>query len=217
MSSPQQFCLGTQPPTDQEVPIGRPVLERPADGWDVLREKLWLPHEFWIQRGAVREGPGPEGGFFIAQDFRTVEWLGGRPVVEVTSLGIATQGDKDYKIEASDSLSEDLSLASGTYLSPTIWRVGYSRVTKLWVSLTTPALSDHVGVAYTPPETFGLPSGGWNIAWVSATNWEAVGWIGESRTPQKLPGSPACLVTDTWIYDNGYSDRDGIAPGIIYL
>lgn len=217
MSSPQQFCLGTQPPTGQEKPIGRPILERPADGWDVLREKLWLPDELWIQRGAVREGPGPEGGRFIVQDFRTVEWLGGRPVVEVTSLGIASQDGKDYKLEASGSLGEDLSMASGTYLSPTIWRLGYPRVTKLWVSMTTPALYAHIGVPSAPPDTFGLPGNLWNIAWVAADNWTASGWIGESRTLQQLPGSKACLVTDTWLYDLGYDDRDGVAPGIIYL
>lgn len=209
--------MGMQPPTDREIPIGRPMLERPADGWDVLRERLWLPHEFWIQRGTLREGPGPEGGLFIVQDFRTVEWWGGRPVVEVTSVGIATQGGKDYKIECSGGLAEDLSLASGLYLSPTIWRLGYPRVTKLWVSLTTPSIYAHVGVPSLPPDTFGIGGGTWSIAWTSATSWTASGWIGESRNPQRLPGSQACLVSDSWLYDLGYEDRDGIAPGIIYL
>ncbi len=217
MSSPQQLCLGTQPPTDHVVLIGRPVLERPAEGWDTLRERLWLPHEFWIPRGAVRDGPGPEGGIFIAQDFRTIEWWGGRPVVEVISLGIATQGGKDFKLESSCGISEDLSLASGTYLSPTIWRTGYPRVTKLWVSPTTVAIYDHVGLPSVPPETFGIGGAAWSMSWTAADNWSASGWMGESRTPQRLPGSAYCLVTDTWVYDVGYADRDGVAPGIIYL
>ena len=210
------IAIGTQPPTDREIRIGCAQLEQPASGWDVLREMLWLPHPFFVPRGSVREGPGPEGGTFIVQDHRVVDYKGGRPVVEITSLGIATQDGKDYKIEGSGGLSEDLSLASGLYLTPTIWRAGYPRVTKLWVSLTTPAINDHVFVPYTPPETFGLPTGGWSIAWVSATNWAAIGWMGETRSLQKLPGSPACLVSDTWLYDPGYADRDGIAPGIIY-
>lgn len=207
--------LGTQPPTDREVLIGNPMLECPAEGWDTLRERLWLPHQFWLQRGTVREGPGPEGGTFIVQDFRTVEFWGGRPVVEVTSLGIATQDGKDYKLEASAGISEDFGLAQSPYF--TIWRFGYPRVTKLWVSLTPPLLYDHIGVASAPPNTFGLPASAWSMAWVAADNWSAVGWIGETRNLQQLPGSHACLVTDTWLFDNGYTDRDGVPAGLIYL
>lgn len=209
--------LGNQPPTDSEILVGNPLLEMPATGWDVLREKLWLPHPYWIKRGDLRDAPAPESGLFVVQDMRTLDWHAGRPLVEVFSLGIAQQDGKDYKIECSASLSEDLSLASGLYLSPTIWRIGYPRVTKLWVSLTTPSIFAHVGIASVPPDTFGIGGGAWGMSWVSESNWAASGWLGESRVPQKLPGSNACLVTDTWLYDPGYEDRDGVAPGIIYL
>lgn len=209
--------LGNQPPVDREVLIGNAELEMPATGWDVLKETLWLPHPYFIKRGDLRDGPAPESGLFVVQDLAIKGWKAGRPIMEVISLGIAQRDGKDYKIEGSSSLSEDLSLASGLYLSATIWRVGYPRVTKLWVSPTTPALSDHVGVAYAPPETFGYGNGAWEIAWTSASNWTAAGWIGESRNPQQLPGSKACLVTDTWLLDLGYADRDGVPAGVIYL
>lgn len=213
----QTTILGQQPPTDREILVGNPTLEMPATGWAGLREVLWLPHPYWIKRGDLRDAPAPESGLFVVQDLRTLEWRAGCPLVEVYSLGIAQQDGKDYKIEATGSLSEDLSLASGVYVTPpTIWRYGYPRVTKLWVSLTTPSIYDHVGVPSAPPETFGLPTTTWAMAWVSETDWSAIGWVGESRSLQKLPGSNACLVTDTWLWDPGYPDRDGVAPGIIY-
>lgn len=208
--------IGTQPPIDHEIPLRCAEVEQPDTGWDTLREELWLPHRFWIRRGQVREGPGPEGGAFIVQNIRPLRMLAGRPVVEVTSLGIATQDGKDYKLTCSGSLSEDLSLAS-TAISPTIWRIGYPRVTKQWVSLTTPKIFDHVAVASVPPDTFGIGGGPWSMAWVSATNWAASGWVGETRVPEQLPGSKACLVTDTWLFDVGYGDRDTTPAGVIYL
>lgn len=215
------IAIGTQPPTDREIAIGCPELEQPSGGFDVLKERLWLPHPFWLRRGQLRDGPSPEGGTFIIQDLQTVDYKGGRPIVDVISHGIALQGEgKDYKLEASGGISEDLSLASGLYLTPTIWREGYYRVTKLWVALNADEeapLDAHINVSYLPPSTFGLPINTWAIAWVSATNWIAHGWRGESRTVQKLPGSPAGLVTDTWLYDPGNNDRDGVSSGIIYL
>ena len=212
------LIIGTQRPVLEPVLVGNPALEQPPEGWDVLRERLWLPHPSFLPRGSVRQGPEPEGGIFIVQDLRTVEWQAGCPIVDVTSLGIAAaDAEKAYKLECSGNLSEDLSLASGEYLTATIWRIGHPRVTKRWVSPTVPAVFEHVGVASVPPDTFGIGGGPWSIAWVAADNWAASGWMGESRVPVKLPGSDHCLVTDTWLYDPGYADRDGIAPGIIYL
>lgn len=211
--SARTIILGNQPPTDRAILVGNPKLEQPATGWDVLVEKLWLPHPYFLRRGDLRDGPGPETGLFIVQDFNIVEWRAGRPIVEVTSLGIACQDGKDYKLECTSGVSEDLGLAS----TLTIWRKGYTRVSKLWVSMTTPGVADHVGIAYEPPYTFGLPGGAWSMAYVSEGNWTASGWIGENRTPQQLPGSKASLVTDTWLYDPGNADRDGVAPGVIYL
>lgn len=198
-------CLGRQPPVNEAVLIGNPELEQPAEGFDTLKEKLWLPHLCWLRKGALREAPGPEQGTFIVQDMRTVEWWAGKPVVEVISKGIATDDGKDYKLEFNAGMSEDLGLAS----TGSIWRMGYPRVTKQWVSLTTPAASAHVKNPYEPPDTFGLPGGGWGMAYVSDSNWAASGWIGENRIIQQMPGSQACLVTDTWIFDTGYDDRDG--------
>lgn len=211
-------AIGRQPPETQAIVIGCPLLEQPATGWDVLRETLWLPDPYFITCGSTRSGPQPQAGTFIVQDLRTVDWKGGRPIVEITSLGIALSAGKDAKWDISWGISEDLSLASGLYIAtPTIWRAGYPRVTKLYVSLTTPDVDAHVGVPDTPAELFGLPSGDWSMAWTAADDWVASGWIGETRVPQRLPGSAACLVTDTWLYDTGMADRDGIAPGIIYL
>lgn len=210
------IILGTQPPTDREILIGNPSLEMPAVGWDVLREVAWLPHPYWLKRGDIRDAPPPESGLFVVQDLRILEWRAGKPIVEIFSLGIATQDGKDYKLECSGSISEDLGLAINP-ISPTIWRSAYPRVTKLWVSLTTPAIYAHVNVSSMPPDTFGIGGAAWSMAWVAPDNWVANGWIGESRVPQQLPGSKACLVTDTWLYDPGYEDRDGVAPGVIYL
>jgi len=200
-----QIVIGRQPPTDREIPIGNAMLEQPADGFDQLREKLWLPHEFWVPRGSLRDGPAPEGGLFIVQDLRTVDWWAGKPVVEVTSLGIAAQGGKDFKMSGGASVNEDLSLMPVTF---TIWRKTYPRVQKRWVSLTTPAIYDHVNVGSVPPETFGIGGAAWSSVYIAPDNWAASGWMGESREIDKLPGSPACLVTDTWVYDPG-EDRDG--------
>jgi hypothetical protein len=209
--------IGKQPPTDQAIQIECPLLEQPATGWDMLQEKFWVPHPYWFKRGDIREGPAPEGGTFVVQDSRVTGYKAGRPIVEVSSIGIALQDGKDYKLEGSGSISEDLSLASGDAGFPTIWRKAYPRVTKLWVSLTTPSIYGHVGIAYAPPETFGISNHSWYMTWVDATDWTASGWMGESRVPQQLPGSKACLVTDTWIYDPGNEDRDGVPGHIIYL
>lgn len=174
-----------------------------------------MPHEYWLKRGDTRDAPAPETGLFYVQDIRVEGYKAGRPVIVVTSMGIAFADGKDYKIECSSGLSEDFSMITAGY--STIWRKGYPRVTKLWVSNSTPGVMAHVGVSSVPPETFGLPATPWIISIVSDTNWSAIGWIGESRVPQKLVGCDACLVTDTWIYDLGYSDRDGVPAGIIYL
>ena len=207
--------LGTQPPVDRAIVIGNPKPEMPSSGWDVLKETLWLPHPYFIRRGDVRDGPPPESGYFIVQDFNITDWRAGCPIVEVISLGIAQRDGKDFKLECTGGISEDLGLASLT--TTTIWRTGYTRVTKQWVSLTTPRVQDHVNVASVPPDTFGLPATAWGIAFVAADNWAASGWIGENRSTQQLPGSQAGLTTDTWLYDPGYGDRDGVAPGVIYL
>lgn len=201
------ICLGRQPPVNEAILIGNPELEQPAEGFDTLKEKLWLPDPFFIRRGTIRDytGPGNEQGTFIVQDMRTVEWWAGRPVVEVISKGIAYADGKPYKLEFTAGISEDLGLAA----TSSIWRKGYPRVTMQWVSLTTPDVENHVHVAYEPPDTFGLPGGAWGMAYVSDSNWAASGWIGENRTTQQLPGSKACLVTDSWLYDPGYNDRDG--------
>ncbi|MHB1079823.1 MAG: hypothetical protein ACYC67_10490 [Prosthecobacter sp.] len=200
-------CLGRQPPVNEAVLIGNPEMEQPPEGWDTLKEKLWMPDPFFLRRGAIRDytGPGNEQGTFIVQDMRTVDWWAGRPVVEVISQGIAYADGKPYKLECSGGISEDLGLAS----TASIWRKGYPRVTMMWVSLTTPDLTDHIGVPGMPPHLFGLASGNWSMAYVSDSDWVASGWIGENRSLQQLPGSLACLVTDTWIYDPGYLDRDG--------
>ncbi len=199
------IIIGNQPPVDQAIIIGNPKPEMPATGWDVLKETLWLPHPYFIRKGDVRDGPPPESGIFIVQDINVMDWRAGRPIVEVTSLGIAQRDGKEFKLECTGSIGEDFSLAA----TGSIWRKSYPRVTKLWVSLTTPSIAGHVGVPGVPPDTFGLPGGAWSISYVAEENWAASGWMGESMTPQQLPGSDACLITQTWVYDNGYPDRDG--------
>lgn len=213
--SARTTILGTQPPTDRAILVGTPKLEMPATGWNVLKETLWLPHAYFIRRGDVRDGPPPEAGYFIVQDFNITDWRAGCPIVEVISLGIAHQDGKDYKLECTYGITEDLGLAATT--NTTIWRKGYARVTKQWVSLTTPEEDAHVNVPSEPPDTFGLPGGLWGMSYVADDNWAASGWIGENRTSQKLPGADACLVTDTWLYDPGNADRDGVGLGPIYL
>lgn len=198
--------IGQQPPTDREIRIGCPQLEQPSVGWDTLRELLWLPHDFWLRRGQERDGPGPEGGRFIIQDLKTVDYKAGRPIVEVTSLGIATQDGKDYKVSCNAGVSEDLSLM--VPITYTVWRKRYPVVTKLWVSLVPVNIYDHVNVPSLPPDTFGIGGAAWSYAYVSASSWVANGWIGSDRAVDKLPGSSASLITDSWIYDPG-EDRDG--------
>lgn len=201
------IAIGQQPPDDREILIGTPKLEQPATGWDTLHETLCLPHPFWLRKGMERDGPGPEGGRFWVQDMNVVEWRAGRPVVEVVSLGLATQDGKDYKLECSATVSEDMTL---TVNAPhNLWRTQYVRVSKQWVSPGPVSVLDHVNVPSLPPDTFGLPAATWAMSWIAEDNWNASGWIGESRNPQKLVGCDACLVTDTWLYDPGYMDRDG--------
>ena len=206
--SKQVTILGRQPPTDSAILVGNADVEMPAEGWDVLKEKLWLPHPYFIRRGEVRFGPSPEGGSFIVQDFRTVEWYAGKPVVEVLSYGIAAVDGKDYKLEFSGQVGEDLGLMRSS-LYRSIWRIGYPRVTKLWVSLEPVNAFDHIGFAGLPPDTFGLPAVAWQSSYVADDNWTASGWMGEGRNVRQLPGATASLITDSWLYDPGYNDRDG--------
>jgi len=198
--------IGTQRPEGLElIPVGCPQAESLATGWDILREEFWAGSINAIQRGQTRTF---EDGTYIVQDIRVGEYRAGKPMLEVTSLGIAG-GYKDYKIFASGMVAEDTSLA---YATSDIWRNTNPRVTKLWLSTTVPSIVAHVGIPSVPPILFGYPGDAWSFLPIITDSvvvgWDADGWVGESRTPDLLPGSTYCMVTDVWIYDMGYTDRD---------
>ena len=208
------LLLGLTPPNAPEraIRIGCPLVEQPAQGWDILRETLWVPRRNYLPKGTPRQPPEGAEGLFVVQDERTVEYRGGFPVIELISLGLAD--GKPAKWTASAAAAEDLSLINANYYSApwTIWRQSYPRVTKMWIAHQPPNVLDHVSVPSVPEQTFGLPATAWELSpWVlspAGDLWQASGWVGESRNVDTLPGAEMSLVVDTWLYDPGYVDRN---------
>lgn len=211
--------IGQQPPTDREIAVSIPELEQPDYGWDTLKETLWLPHIHWLKRGALRPGPAPEGGTFFVQNIRPLRYIGPTSViVEVTSLGIATQDGINAKITAEGGSAEDLSLTAGVAgVSPSVYRLMPPRVTVTWCSLTSVSIAAFANAGAVPPDAFGYDPSPYYFIWFSPSAWSAYGWRGESRSVQKLGGCEACLVTDIYMRDMGYLDRGQFVPGIIYV
>jgi hypothetical protein len=198
--------LGTYPDATP-IRIGCPVVDEPAMGWDTLRETLWMPSRTALARGAVRSY---DGGTFYVQDLKVVEYRAGFPVMEVVSMGWANE-TKAAKWDATANVAEDLSLLNPEYVflgsQITVWRWSFPRVIKQYISNAVPSIPAHIGVPSVPDYLFGLPGQQWAIG-ALGTGWVASGWVGESRVPSLLPGTEVCLVTDSWIYDPGYLDRN---------
>lgn len=198
--------LGTYPDSTP-IRIGCPQVEEPAVGWDILRETLWMPSRNALPRGTARSY---DGGTFYVQDCKVIEYRAGFPVCEVTSYGWAN-ATKDAKWSATANVSEDLALLNPEYIfigsQITVWRWSFPRVIKSYLSATIPSIPAHIGVPMAPDLTFGLAAQPWFIS-AFGTGWTASGWVGESRVPDVLPGTDKCLVTDSWIFDPGYLDRN---------
>ena len=199
----------------QPVSWGCPRVDEPPDGWDTLTEMLWLPDPGFLAKGTERPAPAGLAGRFWVQDFRVLDWYAGRPLCEVVSYGLAN--NKPEKWTGQGLVNEDPTLVFGVWA--TVFRWQMPRVTKRWISLTTPLLTDHVGVAYVPVRTitspsspspavaYGAPEFPWTLV-QAGKEWTATGWIGESRVNEQLVGADACLVTDTWLFDPGYDRTD---------
>lgn len=195
-------------PDSTPIRIGCPQVEEPATGWDVLRETLWMPSRNALPRGTVRLY---DGGKYYVQDCKVIDYRGGFPVCEVTSMGWANE-TKEAKWSATGNVAEDLGLLNPEYIFIgsiiTIWRQSFPRVIKQYLSDSIPSLPAHIGVPWPPDQTFGLPPQAWYITPYGTNGWYASGWVGESRVPELLPGTSAALITDSWIYDPGYFDRN---------
>jgi hypothetical protein len=194
-------------PDATPIRIGCPVVEEPSMGWDSLRETLWMPSRTALPRGTVRSY---DGGTYYVQESRVVEYRAGYPVMEVTSLGWAN-ASKEAKWDATANVAEDLTLLNPEYVfigsTITVWRWSFPRVIKQYLSTSIPSIPAHIGASLVPELTFGLAAQPWFIS-ALGNGWQAFGWVGESRVPSVLPGTSVCMVTDSWIYDPGYLDRN---------
>lgn len=203
---PSTTILGTYPDATP-IRIGCPVVDEPAMGWDTLRETLWMPSRTALARGAVRSY---DGGTFYVQDLKVIEYRAGFPVMEVVSMGWANE-TKAAKWDATANVAEDLNLLNPEYVflgsQITVWRWSFPRVIKQYLANAVPSIPSHIGVPSVPDYLFGLPGQQWAIS-ALGNGWQASGWVGESRVPSLLPGTEKCLVTDSWIYDPGYLDRN---------
>lgn len=188
----------------QPIRWGCPVIAEPADGWDTMTEKLLLPDAGFLAKGTQRPTPAGMVGKFFVQDVQITEWVAGYPLADVVSHGLAN--NKPAKWTAQGLTNEDPRLIFGLFA--TVWRDQYPRVTKRWISNLRPKIKDHVGISDVPyGHTYGLPALPWYKIQVGS-EWDAYGWVGESRVIDELVGCDYCFVTDTWLLDLGYDRTD---------
>lgn len=188
--------------------LGRPEVDTSSDNWDVMRERLWVPHSPYFQAGDRRDHilqPQLMGARMMVQSERVVDILAGYPVIELTSLGLAQT--KPWKIVTDGDVQGSIGTWDGVIRNlPT--------VTVYWFSDTLMDTKSMVPRPGVPPETFG---------WAASAGSGGVGWylIGRTieplpvvtgsraaqsgltpfDTPNVLPRPTFCFVTDRYVYD----------------
>lgn len=195
--------IGRAPPnvTGQPQRLRFPVKQTPAEGWDLLTERLWVPYSPFFTKGAARTDHEGQGAFFV-QDETVVEYYAGLPVIELVSRGIADVNNKPYKSAFHGATLVD---ADSNY-SSTWWKPDHARVEIWGVSLTQPSVF-LPSTPLVPPVTYGLPETPWsrvNVAVITVDGtpeWRGQGWLLEDRQIDTLPGGGAHLYHDTYAYD----------------
>lgn len=201
--------IGTPPPnlTGQPARLRLPVPQTPAEGFDTLTERLWVPFSPFFAKGTLRHDAEGRGSYYV-QDETVVDWQGGCPVVELVSRGLSDMA-KAYKTAyRGPTLLDPNSPQSATW-----WKPDHARVIVWGVTLTKP-VTHYQSLPLVPPETYGLPEQPWtrvNIGIVGAGAtpvWRGNGWLLEDRQVDSLPGGGAHLFTDTYLYDFLLLDPD---------
>lgn len=193
--------------------LSAPLVDTSSDSWDVVRETLWVPYSPYFAAGTRRDeainpvmtGAPSLDAKLVVQYERILRHVGGYPVIELTSLGLAR--DKPFKIVTDGDVQGQIGSWEGVVRNlPT--------VTVYWFSETLMDTKSMVPRPGVPPETFG---------WAASAGSEGVGWYFIGRTIEPLPvitGSlPAqsgstpfdtpnetprpsfCFVTDRYVYD----------------
>jgi hypothetical protein len=200
------------------------VLERPkvdtlVEGWDVMRETLWVPHTPYFAKGERRDQvllPEIMGATLVVQDERQVGTKGGYPIIELTSLGLART--KPWKIVTDADTQGQIGAEGVTRNIPT--------VTVYWFSSTLVDTKSAIPYPAVPPETFNWQAKGGTSGQENEEGWYLIGrtveplpidtgrvsgapWFdtnypggGTTSTAVNLAPRPAlCMVTDRYAYD----------------
>jgi hypothetical protein len=199
--------------------LDKPKVDTLVEGWDIMRETLWVPYTPFFSKGARRDHillPEILGAKLIVQDERQIGTRGGFPVIELTSLGLART--KPWKI-VTDADSQ------GQVGSSNLLR-NIPTVTVYWFSDTLVDTKSVIPYNAVPPETFNWQAKGGNSGNSNNEGWYLIGrtveplpvntgrasgapWLdptfpdgGTTSTEVNLAPRPAfCFVTDRYAYD----------------
>lgn len=177
----------SSPPT--VMCLSKPVVETSPTGWDIMRERLWVPYSPFFAAGERRDhmldARAQPFAHMLAQEERVVDFKGGFPVVELLSLGFARE--KPWTIQTTHDSQGEVGSAGGvTRNLPTF--------TLTWFSESLADTKTVIPSPAVPPETFG-----WDAYSITTGLPNNVGFILIKRDVDPLPvinGSTPQAVTD---------------------
>lgn len=161
----------------QVLSLACPVVETSPSGWDIMRERLWVPYSPYFAAGERRDMMLDERAqpfaHMLAQEERVVDFKGGFPVIELLSLGFARE--KAWTIQTTQDSQGEVGSVGGVIRNlPTF--------TLTWFSETLEDTKTVIPSPAVPPETFG-----WDAVSITSGLPNNVGFILIKRDVDPLP------------------------------
>ena len=152
-----------------------PSVDTNAEGWDTMRETLWVPYSPYFTAGERRDHvllPALNAAVMVVQNERVVGIKAGLPVIELTSMGLAQE--KPWKCVTTADTQGTVGAGGVTRNLPT--------VTCYWFSETLEGTKLYIPWPAVPPETFG-----WQAKALQSGIANPNGWIIVKRDVDPLP------------------------------
>lgn len=170
--------------------LERPRVDTLVEGWDTMRETLWVPFTPYFTKGERRDHvllPEILGAKLVVQDERQIGTRGGFPVIELTSLGLART--KPWKIVTDADSQGEVAASTLTRNVPT--------VTVYWFSETLVDTKSVIPYNAVPPETFNWQAKGGTTGEENNQGWYLIG-----RTVEPLPIATGRVSGAPWLDTN---------------
>ncbi len=170
--------------------LEKPRVDTLVEGWDTMRETLWVPYTPYFAKGERRDHvllPEILGAKLVVQDERQIGTRGGYPVIELTSLGLAR--NKPWKIVTDADSQGQVAASSLTRNVPT--------VTVYWFSDTLVDTKSVIPYNAVPPETFNWQAKGGTTGESNNEGWYLIG-----RTIEPLPVDTGRVSGAPWLDTN---------------